>query len=149
MLLYTHKGQHPVAPNQEIADMNTSYALDMNAVNEAISKISSLLVQYHNHDYAQTEHSKDAVRLLLDKGISTKQHFQQLLEFREAHDKQIKKRYRVSLPSGIAAMMFDYEAVMKKRKVPQVTRVKIGLLDSLIAAVGMKVGAVKIHNVTA
>jgi hypothetical protein len=126
--------------------MNT--ALNIKVVDSALAQLSKVLVDGSpDQDYAQTDNSRWAMQVLINKGISSPLHYQQLLAYREKHDKQIKKRYRVSLPSGVGAFMFDYEAVMKKRKVPQVTRVKIGLLDTLIFLVAQKVGAVEFKEV--
>jgi len=111
---------------------------------KAITKLSTVLINNDSaQDYTATKNSEYAAKQFASAFDFTVDHYEQLLQLRQVFDESLQSKYNVDLMCGISAFTQDVEADMRKAKVPQKVRVMAGLFDSIVVAVGVKVGAVE------
>ena len=109
-----------------------------------LQKISQVvLAEDPAHGYNQSQNTRDAAVMLIDKHNLNRNHYQQILEIREGFNQALEKKYGFELAFGLGSFLQDIDVVLKQHKVPQDIQVATGLLDTVVAVLGMRVGAIK------
>jgi len=110
-------------------------------------RLSQVIAADHaDHGYNQTADSRAAAVQTIEYYKLERADYAQLLEFREAYNDSINKSYGVELATGAAAFLQDPDAVLRATGMPQIIQISVGLLDTLIAVLAMRVGAIKFYN---
>jgi hypothetical protein len=109
-----------------------------------LNKIADIvIVEDADHGYNQSKNSRDAAVMLVDKHNLTRKHYQQILEIRESFNQAAGKKYGFELAFGLGSFLQDIDAVLKQHQVPQNIQIVLGLLDTIVAVLAVRVGAVK------
>ena len=113
-----------------------------------LNKITDVIVaEDSTHGYNQSKNSHDAAVMLIDKHNLNRNHYQQILEIRESFNQACGKKYGFELAFGMGSFLQDIDVVLKQHGVPQNIQILLGLLDTIVAVLAVRVGAVKFHNV--
>jgi hypothetical protein len=113
-----------------------------------LNKIAGVVVlEDATHGYNQSTLTRNAAVMLIDKHNLTHKHYEQILEIRESFNQALGKKYGFELTFGLGSFLQDIDAVLKQHAVPQNIQIATGLMDTIVAVLGMRVGAVKFHHV--
>jgi len=109
-----------------------------------LNKIADIVVvEDSKHGYNQSKNSRDAALMLIDKHNLTRKHYEQILEIREGFNQATGKKYGFELAFGLGSFLQDIDVVLKQHKVPQNIQIVLGLLDTIVAVLAVRVGAIK------
>jgi len=112
---------------------------------EMMIKVSDAIVKdYPDQDYSQTDITLHSAQMIVDHFGLTGKHLNQFLNYRVKYEASIKRRFGVDLATGVSAFGQDQEAVLKQHNAPQRTRVFCGMLDTLIAVIAIRSGALEV-----
>lgn len=122
--------------------------VDSQTLTTLLLRLSQVIVdQVPDHGYSQTADSRQSAVMMIDHYHLGRGDFAQLLEFREVYNQAITRDYGVELVTGIGALLQDPDEILRQSSMRQVVQVSVGLLDTVIAVLGMRVGAVQFHDV--
>lgn len=109
-----------------------------------LNKIAGVVVMEDSkHGYNQSTLTRDAAVMLIDKHNLTRKHYEQILEIRERFNQATGKKYGFELAFGLGSFLQDIDAVLKQHQVPQNIQIALGLLDTIVAVLAVRIGAVK------
>jgi hypothetical protein len=108
--------------------------LDPISTNKLLNQATQVLVKFNPNANYRAESTgtdmRDFVRLTIKEyNLTRDEHLQDLLLFRRAFEKQIRKKYGVKFTYKFNE---DVELKYRKRGVPQLIQVKSGILDLII-----------------
>lgn len=130
------------------AKRNATRDLDPQKFVDLLAQLSVVMIQGQtDQDYAATANMQHAAAQVLKKiGTLTQRRAQELESIREDLELNIKQKYQVELPTGIAAFTADLEEILKSKGVPQYIRVMMGLQDLIMAKVYRNQGRIQFHG---
>ena len=115
---------------------------------DCLLAISHKLVQHTpEQDYGETDNTLFTAKHMIEKDKLTRTDLEQIIKFRETFEQALTKKYGVKLSVGLSAFCQDQESALKSAAVPQHLRVLSGLLDTLIATLAFRTGAIQFHNI--
>jgi hypothetical protein len=130
------------------AQGNKTRRVDSQTLTTLLLRLSQVIVtQVPDHGYSQTADSRQSAVMMIDHYHLGRGDYAQLLEFREVYNEAVNRDYGVELATGIGAFLQDPDEILRRSSMPQVVQVSVGLLDTVIAVLGLRVGAIKFHNV--
>lgn len=108
--------------------------LDLTSTNKLLNEAARAVIKYNPSATYSAESTGtdmgDFVRMAIQHyGLTRAEHLQDLLVFRQAFEREIAKQYKVKFTYTLGE---DLAVKYRRRKVPQLTQVKSGLLDLLI-----------------
>jgi hypothetical protein len=123
-----------------------TYKIDYNSYNTALRAVAKILIaRDSNISYTQTNDSHAAAKTLVNQfGLSSRAYLAQLYIISDKMDKNLRKQYKVRMPTGLAAIEADFEQLLAK--VPQIDKVVFGLQDTILGVINTETGRVKHIN---
>jgi len=108
--------------------------LTSNNVSNMLTETSKLIIMNHPKATYSVSSTNDnmlqfARMIVKVNGLTRNEHFGDLLDYRVAFEKSITKKHRVKFTYKMGE---DLAVKYRKKRVPQLTQVKSGLLDILI-----------------
>jgi hypothetical protein len=105
--------------------------LNESVLKMSINEIAEFAVRENpEHGFNETLITKVGVALLAEKLGASPKHIKQFVKFRDANDRRIKKAYGYVPADGMSYMMSDPEKDLIEANVPQIERVKCGIIES-------------------
>lgn len=104
-----------------------------------LEKLADVLINDNpKQDYNETPNLKECAEMTVTNYKLGEQHLYQLLQIREEMDRELNANYKVKIPVGLSAYCFDVQRELIKKKVPQKTRVMVGLSDEIIGVCNLQ-----------